>query len=83
MANPWFRQKQYGYGATPINWKGWAFTGAYGVVVGALCAFLFSTIDAGAPRPLLFLGLVTLVTGPFLYVCWRKTEGGWRWRWGE
>ncbi|MAG38661.1 hypothetical protein CMO90_01090 [Candidatus Woesearchaeota archaeon] len=29
----WFKQKKYGYGATPITWEGWLVTAGFIVVV--------------------------------------------------
>ncbi len=35
MARYWFRQKSFGYGATPNTWQGWTLT-----LVGAVLIFL-------------------------------------------
>ena len=44
MTRYWFKPKRYGYGATPVTWEGWAFTGLPMVfyfaglaVAGAIC----------------------------------------------
>ena len=80
---PWFRHKEFGYGAgLPLNWKGWALTAAY-----LVCLIAF-------PYPLqVYLGyppgfeerLVTLaaITIPFILILRHKTDGGWRWRRGD
>jgi len=36
MPRYWFRQKQFGYGATPNTWQGWLFTVAGALLVSAL-----------------------------------------------
>ena len=82
MSRYWFQQKRFGYGATPCTWEGWALT-----VLSSLLAVGVVLIGPGIRDNLqrsLFvtLGLV-LVLGPFTYIAWRKTEGGWRWRSGE
>ena len=78
----WFKQKRFGYGATPCTWEGWALT-----VVSALLAVGVVLIGPGIRDNLqrsLFVTLgLALVLGPYTYVAWRKTEGGWRWRSGE
>jgi hypothetical protein len=32
--------------------------------------------------PLLRILVVAVISVPFLFVAWKKTEGGWRWRHG-
>jgi hypothetical protein len=82
MARYWFRQKKFGYGATPNSWQGWAVT-------VASCLAVFGVILSG---PMIrdnllrgiWIGLGLLVT-VLVTVCitYRKTEGGWRWRNGR
>jgi hypothetical protein len=80
MAKYWFRQKTFGYGATPNTWQGWVVT-----IVSALA--VFGVILSGpairdnilrAAWIILGLFVIVLVT---VTVTHRKTEGGWRWRW--
>jgi hypothetical protein len=33
-------------------------------------------------HPLAAVGISIALTIVFVYICWRKTEGGWHWRWG-
>ena len=79
MAKYWFRQKSFGYGATPNTWQGWLLSiagcvGLFGVVL------LGPTIKDNILRALwLVLGIIAILV-PFLIISWRKTEGGWRWR---
>ena len=82
MARYWFRQKKFGYGATPNSWQGWAVT-------VASCVAVFGVILSGPMiRDNLLRGIwiglglsvTVLVT---VYITYRKTEGGWRWRSGR
>lgn len=81
MAKPWFRTKQYGYGAgLPCSWEGWValavFLGAM-LVLPALPAALF---HAHPWLPVvLYVGLIV----GFIIVAWRKSDQPWRWRWGK
>jgi hypothetical protein len=40
MTEYWFRPKQYGYGATPTTWQGWALTLGTVAVMVAVSVFL-------------------------------------------
>ena len=79
MAKYWFRQKSFGYGATPNTWQGWLLSIAgcvslFGVVL------LGPTIKDNILRAVwLVLGIIAILV-PFLIISWCKTEGGWRWR---
>lgn len=72
---PWFAPKRYGYGAgLPISWEGWVALLAYlGLVLGSV-ALLTRAWQ---------LPLIGFVTALFIALCARRTQGGWRWRWGE
>lgn len=81
----WFAPKRYGYGTgRPVRWQGWV----------TLCVFLLVTL--GGPfgmlllhpgRPLVAVlvvnGITLVAVILFLWVCKTRTEGGWRWRWGD
>ena len=83
MTEYWFRPKERGIGAgVPTNWKGWALFLAYvGSIVAIPDAFELYLGYAGTvvDRAL----AVVAISVPFLYVAWKKTEGGWRWRRGD
>jgi hypothetical protein len=70
---PWFRPKDFGYGAgLPIRWQGWALTAAF---VGL--AVLDARFLHGLPRVATLVVLIAI----FLVIAAAKTDGGWRWRW--
>ena len=74
---PWFRPKSHGFGAgLPIAWQGWAFLAAHGALIAGV-AMLLSRHPVALALSALLIGLAPLP----LYA--RKTEGGWRWRWGQ
>ena len=82
MTKYWFRQKRFGYGATPNTWQGWAVT-----LVGlALMLFVVWECRAIADRGTRFLVAslgIAAVAVPMTYISYIKTEGGWRWRGGR
>lgn len=80
MARYWFKQKRFGFGASPASWEGWSLTAAF-VAIIVLAAAWF----AGAPqtRAAGFFTITFIVTLAFIAISWRTTEGGWRWRWGD
>jgi hypothetical protein len=82
MPKYWFRQKTFGYGATPSTWQGWALT-----IVSCLALFglvlMGPAIRDNTLRALwMILGAVVIIA-PTTLIVWRKTEGGWRWRNGN
>lgn len=82
MSEYWFRQRRYGLGAVPSNWRGWAFLAGYIVLLTAVMSQLTAGAHNSPAHPLAAVGASIAMTSVFVYVCWRKTEGGWRWRWG-
>jgi cytochrome c biogenesis protein CcdA len=78
----WFRPKRYGYGATPVTWQGWALTfGSVAVIVAAtLMVARHSALDV-----VFWLGVAIVFAAIFALVeiSRRKTDGEWRWRWGD
>ena len=73
----WFKPKRFGYGATPSNWKGWAFVGLFILVVVAVVAV---TIAKGLTAWLTIL-IILALTGAIIPFIKAKTDGEWRWRW--
>jgi hypothetical protein len=79
MSRYWFRQKTFGYGATPNTWQGWVFTIVgvvliMGVVLGA------NYIRDEPLHWIVKIGGFIAVVGAFTWISYLKTEGGWRWR---
>jgi hypothetical protein len=70
----WFVPKLFGFGATPVTWQGWALTFALAA------AILLDMRYVAAVAPKLVIGLA--LTATFVTIAWRKTDGGWHWRWG-
>ncbi|MEW6632895.1 MAG: hypothetical protein AB1440_18660 [Pseudomonadota bacterium] len=73
----WFRPKRFGYGATPSNWKGWAFMVVWIAIAVALAVIL---LREGAAAWLVVVAVVAL-TGAIIPLIKAKTDGDWRWRW--
>jgi len=82
MPRYWFRQKKFGYGATPSTWQGWALS-----IVS--CLLLFAVVLTGPAirdnrlrAVWMILGCAAIVA-PTTWIAYLKTEGGWRWRNGD
>jgi hypothetical protein len=82
MARYWFKQKKFGYGATPSTWQGWVVT-----VVSALAVFgviLSGPMIRDNALRAVWIGAGLLITVIVtVSITYRKTEGGWRWRNGR
>jgi len=74
MSRYWFKPKRHGIGAVPTRWKGWALAAA--AVLAVLVEMQVLPARVSLPAQAATAAL-------FLLVCRFKTEGGWRWRWGE
>jgi hypothetical protein len=82
MAEYWFKPKRYGYGATPVTWQGWAVT--LGTVLAIVAASLYLRLTAKSLWTLAALLMFdAAVVSALVIVSYRKTEGEWRWRWGD
>jgi hypothetical protein len=80
----WFRPKQYGYGATPVTWEGWALTLLIAALIAAVSGYAFS--GGAAPGVMAILSwavVVAAIVAGAVVVVRAKTEGSWRWRWGD
>ncbi|GGL26831.1 MULTISPECIES: hypothetical protein [Caulobacter] len=78
MGKPWFRVKRYGFGAgLPCRWQGWA------LLIGFLVVIVASGVVFAGRDPMLHLGLVLASTAVVVIVSWRKSDGPWKWRWGD
>ncbi|NHO33602.1 hypothetical protein [Acetobacter fallax] len=75
VSKPWFAPKQFGYGAGwPVAWQGWVLLLSFFGVVLVIIALV-----SGLEQSLGIFG-ATVIFGA---IAARKTEGGWRWRWGK
>ena len=82
MAEYWFKPKRYGYGAMPVTWQGWVVT--LGTVLAMVAVSLYLRLTAKslwALAALLIFDAVAVST--LVIISHRKTEGEWRWRWGD
>ena len=83
MSTYWFRPKRYGYGATPVTWQGWALVAA---AVLAIAATVLLIRPHGEQDPwawFAFFGIEALILAALWVITRRKTDGEWRWRWGD
>ena len=83
MADYWFKPKTYGYGAYPLDWRGWAAIAVFCVAVTAWS--LLALLGGLEPLPatiVMWLGVTAMVV---VFVIWakKKSNGPWRWRWGK
>jgi hypothetical protein len=77
----WFGPKRFGYGASwPIAWQGWALLGGY--IVAALAFGPLMKLPGHSAKFMTVAGFV-LLTIAFVAIARRKTQGGWKWRWGK
>jgi hypothetical protein len=81
MTAYWFKQKRYGYGATPVTWQGWALTLGTVAVMLAVSIYLRLSVQQDWGLAALIAFDVAALAVLFV-VCRGKTEGGFRWRWG-
>jgi hypothetical protein len=82
MTEYWFKPKRYGYGATPVTWQGWAVT--LGTVAAMVAVSLYLRLNERHDWALAALIAFDAVALSALFVISRrKTEGGFRWRWGQ
>ena len=82
MARYWFRQKSFGYGATPNTWQGWILT-LVGLVLILCVVWEVQQINDRLMQTLVALAGIAAVGIPMSIIAWIKTEGGWRWRGGR
>jgi hypothetical protein len=82
MTRYWFKQKHFGYGATPSTWEGWTLT-VLALLLAAGVVLVGPGIRDNLLRSLFVVLGLALVLVPSTYIAWRKTEGGWRWRSGN
>jgi hypothetical protein len=81
MGKPWFRVKEYGFGAgLPCSWEGWTTLAVFVTAIVGV-SFLPPALTLAHPwldtviRVGLILGVIT--------VAWLKSDGPWLWRNGR
>jgi hypothetical protein len=88
MSQYWFRPKTYGYGATPTGWQGWAAVAGYLAVILAITLPLMAwPADMPASPKIWQIAtwaiFVAAMTIGFVRFTRAKTDGQWKWRWGN
>jgi hypothetical protein len=83
MSTYWFRPKRYGYGATPVTWQGWALTFAGVLVIVAAAITFLGGHPPSRSALLAFFAVEAAVLAGLWVIVRRKTDGEWRWRWGD
>lgn len=71
----WFRPKLFGWGAVPVTWQGWLAT--LGLIAVAIP--VAALIEA---RGVIYAGVLLPLIIAYVWLCWVKTDGEWKWRWG-
>jgi Na+/melibiose symporter-like transporter len=82
MNEYWFKPREFGYGATPIAWQGWAVTIATMVVV-VLSTLLVPLLADGTAWALGAAVIDVAALVALWFVARNKTDGELRWRWGK
>ena len=82
MPRYWFRQKKFGYGATPNTWQGWVLSMLSGALLFVVVLTGPSIQDNGLRAVWMILGSAAILV-PTVIIAYFKTEGGWRWRNGN
>ena len=88
MTHYWFKPKRHGYGATPVTWQGWGLTlGAAALLVWLTFVFIAWPGQAHTGPQLsdvlTWAALEALGIAGLVLVTRAKTEGSWKWRWGD
>jgi hypothetical protein len=79
MPKYWFKQKSFGYGATPNTWQGWTLT-LVGLVLILGVAWESQQFSDRTTQFLVALSGIAVVGIPLTVISYFKTEGGWVWR---
>jgi hypothetical protein len=82
MSTYWFKPREYGYGATPVTWQGWAVTIGTMIVV-VMSSLVVPARASGVASALSAFVIDALAIAALIIVSRRKTDGEWRWHWGQ
>ena len=78
---PWFPVKRFGYGAgLPIARQGWTVLLAY---IAVMVGLGFMAERAGGLALAGVVAFMALLTVALVLIAKARTNGAWRWRWGE
>jgi hypothetical protein len=72
----WFAPKEFGFGARPVTWQGWAVVVAFVAVPAAAGYWL-------GDRPVAMAGVLVPAIAVMMLIAVKTTRGGFRWRWGK
>jgi len=78
----WFKPKRYGYGATPVTWQGWVLVLGTAAIMVAVSVYLRRAEPHSWGLAAMF-GFDVIALIALAILCRRKTDGEWRWRWGN
>ena len=80
--NHWFKPRRYGHGASPSTWQGWATIIAFVIVFPLLALALIWAMPNVWGNLAVVIFIPAAVLG-FIAFVRKKTDGEWRWRWGD
>ena len=84
MARYWFKPRRSGYGAVPATWEGWTVTLAVaGIVIGSIVAMELLVDHSDSIAWMIWALVIGAVTYRFVRLVRERTDGEWRWRWGN
>ncbi|HEX4408341.1 MAG TPA: hypothetical protein VH206_06180 [Xanthobacteraceae bacterium] len=79
MNKYWFKPREFGYGATPSTWEGWAVT-VISMFVVVMTSMLAPVLARGPARGFTAIIIVALTIAAFVLISRMKTDGAWHWR---
>jgi O-antigen/teichoic acid export membrane protein len=82
MSTYWFKPKRYGYGAMPVTWQGWLVILVYTVIVAGCALLVLATRLSPWGLGAAVIGYAAS-TAVLFHWTRLKTDGGFRWRWGN
>ena len=82
MAEYWFKPNDTATARPRRQWQGWAFT--VGTVLAMVAVSLYLRLTAKSLWALVALLMFdAAAVAALVVVSYRKTDGGWLWRWGD